>query len=120
MKRPPAAASKIVTETTSPMPNLMLRGGDLSGKVPASAPGPYSLRMSTTVGVSLTSPYSGPAFVISLLMTWSSGPELGMIAQPAEHSRTTESNADKVMLDFTPNPNGNPVEDWAESSTEST
>ena len=35
---------------------MMEGGGRLSGKDPAMAPGPYSLTMSTTVGVSFTSP----------------------------------------------------------------
>src|ERR1700687_756425 len=95
MNKPPAAASKIVTDTTSPMPNLILGGGLWSGNEPASAPGPYSLRMSIAMGLSFTNPKSGPETVWPDFMETSCGPELGMIEQPAEPSNTADNNPAK-------------------------
>src|SRR4051812_9544404 len=58
--------------------------------------------MSTAAGVSLTKPYSGPDLVISLLITRSSGPELGMTEQPVEVKRTAANAASSITPRFTP------------------
>src|SRR3954451_19307585 len=58
INKPPAAASKIVTVTTSPMPNLILDGGTyLSGNTPASPLGSKRPTIETVSGVSLTNAY---------------------------------------------------------------
>ena len=53
MNKPPAAASKIVTLTTSPMPNLICSAGRRSVKI-CESPGAFVDSTSITCGVSFT------------------------------------------------------------------
>src|SRR5580700_6032194 len=85
MNNPPAAASKIVTPSTSPIPKRISGGGRWSPKTAVRVRGPYSSRMLTVFGVSLTRPYAGPFQVSPDLMTIELGPEAGKsrLPQPA-------------------------------------
>src|SRR5579863_1122098 len=77
MNKPPAAASKMLTLTTSPMPNLISGGGRWSPKIPVRVCGPYSSRMLTMLAVSGTTPYGGPCQVSPYLTTRAFGPAAG-------------------------------------------
>src|SRR5207344_1994740 len=85
MYRPPAAASKMLTPTMSPIPNLFLGGGRWSPKNPERVRGPYSSRILTTSGESLTRPYGGPFHVTPDLTASALGPasENNWVPQPA-------------------------------------
>src|SRR5208282_4291832 len=88
MNKPPAAASKIVTLTTSPMPNLISGGGRWSPNRAERVRGPYSSRVLTTPGVSVTRPYGGPFQVTPDLTESALGPASGnsWLPQPAHKS----------------------------------
>src|SRR5580693_5476310 len=81
MKRPPAAASKIVTLTTSPTPKRMPVGGRRSVKVPASPLGSNCVSAETVAGVSLTKEY-GMVEELSDLISSGLGPAVGIMAHP--------------------------------------
>src|ERR1700751_3926800 len=98
MNKPPAAASKIVTLTTSPMPKVISGGGRLSPKVTAMPPGPYSPTASTTSGLNLMMLYWGPDCVEPELISPLEGADSDRIVHPL----TARSNAHK--RDFAPRP----------------
>src|ERR1700681_868240 len=87
MKRPPAAASKIVTLTISPIPKWKARGGRRSVKEFENL-GSYRPRLSTTSGVSLTRAYGrlstrpGTTSVLADTTSVLAGPLAGMSEQP--------------------------------------
>src|SRR5580704_3498323 len=97
MNNPPAAASKIVTPTTSPIPKRISGGGRWSPKVAERVRGPYSSKMPTVFGVSLTRPYGGPLHAAPASTTAALGPEAGNSngpPHPAHASATlTTANA---------------------------
>src|SRR5262252_2036565 len=93
MNRPPAAASKIVMVTTSPIPNLISGGGRLSGKVPAIPFGSYSARSLMTSGVILTRPYWTPRSDKPTSMATPEGPDTGVMIQPAQHNAAAITSA---------------------------
>src|ERR1700682_270942 len=80
MKRPPAAASKIVTLTISPIPKWKARGGRRSVKEFENL-GSYRPRLSTTSGGSLTRAY-GRLSTRPRQTSVLAGPLAGMSEQP--------------------------------------
>src|ERR1700676_162986 len=87
MKRPPAAASKIVTLTISPIPKWKARGGRRSVKEFENL-GSYRARVSTTAGVRLTNACGrlaarpGTASVLADITSVLAGPLAGIREQP--------------------------------------
>src|SRR4029077_11525330 len=87
MKRPPAAASKIVTLTISPTPKWKAEGGRRSVKEFENL-GSYRAKVSTVSGVSLTKAYGslsatgGTVSELADTMSVLAGPLAGISEQP--------------------------------------
>src|ERR1051325_2062069 len=91
MNKPPAAASKIVTATVSPMPNNTGAGGRLSVKAPARTAGSYSISASATSLLSFTRAY-GTDDGIPVRMSSEYGPDAGVgIHSEAQPAAKTQS-----------------------------